>query len=104
MKKIITILLTTFLCATATAQIENSIVLDRSTFRAVQTDALTGVNIDPIGVDRSRRACARLKIFFHRMTREQMELLEPVFPSGTIDYTKCKVAEGNTVLILEITA
>ena len=104
MKKIITILLTTFLCATATAQIENSIVLDRSTFRAVQTDALTGVNIDPIGVDRSRRACARLKIFFHRMTREQMELLEPVFPSGTIDYTKCKVAEGNTVLILEFTA
>ena len=78
--------------------------MDRSTFRAVQTDALTGVNIDPIGLDRSRRACARLKIFFHRMTREQMELLEPVFPSGTIDYTKCKVAEGNTVLILEFTA
>ena len=104
MKKIFTILLTIFLCATASAQIENSIVLDRSTFRAVQSDALTGVNIDPIGVDRSRRACARLKVFFHRMTREQMEQLEPVFPSGTIDYTKCKVAEGNTVLILEFTA
>lgn len=104
MKKIITILLTTILCATATAQIENSIVLDRSTFRAVQTDALTGVNIDPIGVDLSRRPCARLKIFFHRMTREQMALLEPVYPSGTIDCTKCKVAEGNSVLILEFTA
>ncbi|MBQ1200984.1 MAG: PEGA domain-containing protein, partial [Alistipes sp.] len=93
-----------FATLTATAQIENSIVLDRSTFRAVQSDELTGVNIDPIGLDRSRRACARLKIFFHRMTREQMEQLEPVFPSGTIDYTKCKVAEGNTVLILEFTA
>jgi len=104
MKKIITILLTTFLCATATAQIENSIVLDRSTFRAVQTDDLTGVNIDPIGADLSRRPCARLKIFFHRMTREQMALLEPVYPSGTIDCTKCKVAEGNSVLILEFTA
>lgn len=104
MKKIITILLTIFLSATATAQIENSIVLDRSTFRAVQTDALTGVNIDPIGVDLSRRPCARLKIFFHRMTREQMALLEPVYPSGTIDCTKCKVAEGNSVLILEFTA
>lgn len=104
MKKIITILLTTILCATATAQIENSIVLDRSTFRAVQTDDLTGVNIDPIGVDLSRRPCARLKIFFHRMTREQMALLEPVYPSGTIDCTKCKVAEGNSVLILEFTA
>ena len=104
MKRIFAILLTLFVCATASAQIENSIVLDRSTFRAVQSDALTGVNLDPIGVDRSRRACARLKIFFHRMTREQMEQLEPVFPSGTIDYTKCKVAEGNTVLILEFTA
>ncbi len=104
MKRLLTILTLLFATLTATAQIENSIVLDRSTFRAVQTDALTGVNIDPIGLDRSRRACARLKIFFHRMTREQMELLEPIFPSGTIDYTKCKVAEGNTVLILEFTA
>ena len=104
MKKILAILLTIFLCATASAQIENSIVLDKSTFRAVQSDALTGVAVDPIGVDHSRRQCARLKIFFHRMTREQMAQLEPVFPSGTIDYTKCKVAEGNTVLILEFTA
>ena len=104
MKRLFAILTLLFATLTATAQIENSIVLDSSTFRAVQTDALTGVNIDPIGLDRSRRACARLKIFFHRMTREQMELLEPVFPSGTIDYTKCKVAEGNTVLILEFTA
>ena len=104
MKRLFAILTLLFATLTATAQIENSIVLDRSTFRAVQTDALTGVNIDPIGLDRSRRACARLKIFFHRMTREQMEQLEPIFPSGTIDYTKCKVAEGNTVLILEFTA
>ena len=104
MKRLFAILTLLFATLTATAQIENSIVLDRSTFRAVQSDELTGVNIDPIGLDRSRRACARLKIFFHRMTREQMELLEPVFPSGTIDYTKCKVAEGNTVLILEFTA
>ncbi|MBQ2423669.1 MAG: PEGA domain-containing protein, partial [Alistipes sp.] len=104
MKRLLTILTLIAVAFSASAQITNSIVLDRSTFRAVQTDALTGVNIDPIGVDRSRRACARLKIFFHRMTREQMAQLEPVFPSGTIDYTKCKVAEGNTVLILEFTA
>ena len=104
MKRLLAILTLIAVAFSATAQITNSIVLDRSTFRAVQTDALTGVNVDPIGVDRSRRACARLKIFFHRMTREQMAQLEPVFPSGTIDYTKCKVAEGNTVLILEFTA
>ena len=72
MKKIFTILLTLFVCATATAQMENSIVIDRISIRAVQTDELTGANVDPIGVDHSRRACARLKIFFHRMTREQI--------------------------------
>ncbi|MBQ2423407.1 MAG: PEGA domain-containing protein, partial [Alistipes sp.] len=104
MKRLLAILTLLSITLTATAQIENSIVIDSSSFRAVQTDALTGVNIDPIGQDRSRRPCARLKIFFHRMTREQMELFEPIFPSGTINYTKCKVAEGNTVLILEFTA
>ena len=104
MRRLFILLTAIFAFLTSSAQITNSIVLDRSTFRAVQTDALTGVNIDPIGVDRSRRQCARLKIFFHRMTREQMAQLEPVFPSGTIDYTKCKVADGNTVLILEFTA
>ena len=59
MKKILAILLTVFICATATAQMENSIVLDTKSFRAVQQDALTGVNIDPIGLDHSRQACAR---------------------------------------------
>ncbi len=104
MRRLFILLTAIFAFLTSSAQITNSIVLDKSTFRAVQSDPLTGVNVDPIGVDRSRRACARLKIFFHRMTREQMAQLEPVFPSGTIDYTKCKVAEGNTVLILEFTA
>ena len=88
MKRLLAILTLIAVAFSATAQITNSIVLDRSTFRAVQTDALTGVAVDPIGVDRSRRQCARLKIFFHRMTREQMAQLEPVFPSGTIDYVR----------------
>ena len=104
MKKIITILLTLFICATATAQITNSIVIDRSSFRAVQKDALTGANVDPIGVDHSRRACARLKIFFHKMTREQLAQLDAIFPSGTIEKTKIKVADYENVLILEMTA
>ena len=103
MKRLLALLLS-LIYLTASAQVEHSIVLDSNSFRAVQADALTGVNIDPIGMDSSRQPCARVKIFFHRMTREQMEQLEPVFPSGTIDRTKCKVAEGNTVLILEFTA
>ena len=104
MKRVVVILVALFAFLTTSAQIEHSIILEQSSFRKVNTDALTGVNIDPILKDISRNPCARLKIFFHRMTREQMEQLEPIFPSGTIDYTKCKVAEGNTVLILEFTA
>ena len=104
MKKIFAILLTLFLCATATAQVENSIVIDTKSFRAVQQDALTGANVDPIGVDHSRRACARLKIFFHKMTREQLAELDAIFPSGTIEKTKIKVADYENVLILEMTA
>ena len=38
------------------------------------------------------------------MTREEMAQLEPIFPSGTIDCIKCKVADYNSVLILEFTA
>ena len=103
MKRLLALLLS-LIYLTASAQVEHSIVLDSNSFRAVQTDALTGVNIDPIGMDSSRQPCARVKIFFHRMTREQMELLEPVFPSGTIDCIKRKVADDNTVFILEFTA
>ena len=104
MKKILAILLTIFLCATATAQMTNSIVIDGGSFRAVQTDALTGVNIDPIGLDHSRQACARVKIKFDRMTKEEIEALEVKMVSNT-DLTKQKVAQYfDNVLILEMTA
>ena len=104
MKKILAILLTIFLCATATAQMTNSIVIDGGSFRAVQTDVLTGVNIDPIGLDHSRQACARVKIKFDRMTKEEIESLEVKMVSNT-DLTKQKVAQYfDNVLILEMTA
>lgn len=106
MKRFLTLFIaaTIALCASAEGVIKQSIIIDPSTFRPVQTDQLTGVNIDPIRPDLSRRPCARIKIFFHQMTREQMGLLEAIYPSGSIQGTKCKVAEGNTVLILEMTA
>jgi hypothetical protein len=104
MKKIFTILLSLLICATATAQVENSIVIDIASLRAVQTDALTGVNIDPIGLDHSRQACARVKIKFDRMKRQQIEALEVKMRSNT-DLTKQKVADYyDNVLILEMTA
>ena len=104
MKKFLAILLSLFICLTAAAQVENSIVLDSKSFRAVQTDALTGVNIDPIGVDHSRQACARVKIKFDRMNRAQIDALVVKMRSNT-DLTKQKVADYyDNVLILEMTA
>ncbi|MBE6188683.1 MAG: PEGA domain-containing protein [Rikenellaceae bacterium] len=104
MKRLLAILILLFATLTATAQIENSIVLDRSTFRAVQSDELTGVNIDPIGLDHSRQACARIKIKFDRMNKAQIDALEVKMRSNT-DLTKQKVADYyDNVLILEMTA
>ena len=104
MKKFLAILLSLFICLTAAAQVENSIILDSKSFRAVQKDALTGVNIDPIGVDHSRQACARVKIKFDRMNKAQIDALEVKMRSNT-DLTKQKVADYyDNVLILEMTA
>ena len=94
----------TLIAFTATAQIEHSIVLDAKSFRAVQQDELTGLNIDPIGLDHSRQACARIKIKFDRMNKAQIDALEVKMRSNT-DLTKQKVADYyDNVLILEMTA
>ena len=103
MKRFLFAILTLF-AFTATAQMTNSIVIDGASFRAVQQDALTGVNIDPIGLDHSRQACARIKIKFDRMAKEEIEALDVKMVSNT-DLTKQKVAQYfDNVLILEMTA
>ena len=53
MKRLFTLLALVLSACVAFAQAEKSIIIDASKFRPVQTDALTGVNIDPIGVDYS---------------------------------------------------
>ena len=104
MRRVLILLLCAAICFTATAQMETSIVVDGGSLRAVQTDALTGVNIDPIGQDRSRQACARVKIKFDRMTKAQIDALVVKMRSNT-DLTKQKVADYyDNVLILEMTA
>ena len=104
MKRFFSILTLLFVALSASAQMEHSIVLDRSSFRAVQIDALTGVNIDPIREDSSREPCARLKIKFDRMNKAQIDALEVKMRSNT-DLTKQKVADYyDNVLILEMTA
>ncbi len=104
MRYFVVLILTFLLCATATAQTENSIVVDVGSLRAVQTDALTGVNIDPIGTDSKRQPCARVKIKFDRMSREQVDALEVVLRTNN-ELIKQKVAQYyDNVLILELTA
>lgn len=104
MRYFVTLILTFLLCATATAQTENSIVVDVGSLRAVHTDALTGVNIDPIGTDSKRQPCARVKIKFDRMSREQVDALEVVLRTNN-ELIKQKVAQYyDNVLILELTA
>ncbi|MBQ2424800.1 MAG: PEGA domain-containing protein, partial [Alistipes sp.] len=104
MRRVLILLLCAAICFTATAQMETSIVVDGGSLRAVQTDALTGVNIDPIGLDHSRQACARVKIKFDRMTKAQIDALVVKMRSNT-DLTKQKVADYyENVLILEMTA
>ena len=88
---------------TATAQSEHSIIIDQSSFRAIHNDALTGVNIDPIGVDSSRRPCARIKVKINRMSREDIDKLEVKIHSNN-QLTKSKTAEYDNGLIIEMTA
>ena len=93
------------LCAAfvAVAQSENSIIIDQNSFRPLQSDALTGVNIDPIGVDSSRRPCARIKMKINRMTREDIEKLDVKIITNN-QLTKCKTADYENGLIIEMTA
>lgn len=93
------------LCAvfTAVAQSENSIIIDQKSFRPVHTDALTGANIDPISVDSSRNPCARIKVKINRMTREDIDKIDVKIITNN-QLTKCKTADYENGLILEMTA
>ena len=104
MKKFWLLIIAIFSVLTTYAQVENSIILDKNSFRAVQRDALTGVNIDKIGEDTSRKPCARVKIKFANMSRAEVDALDIKFQSNT-DLIKRKVADYyDNVLILEMTA
>ena len=103
MKKLLSIFVALFAFAVATAQEEHSIIIDQSSFRAIQSDALTGVAIDPIGKDSSRRPCARLKVKINRMTRAEIDGIEVKIHTNN-ELIKCKTAEYDNGLILEMTA
>lgn len=101
----LTIATTIAVALTAVAQSsKNMLEIDQSSFRPVQTDVLTGVGIDKIGLDRSKRPCARIKLHVNRMTREEIDQLVVNPIGGMVELTKKRTSfEGNGI-IFEITA
>lgn len=106
MKRLLLALLSVFaVVAVAVAQTSSrSILLDEASFRPVQTDALSGIAIDKIGLDRSKRPCVRLKMRINRMTSTEVAELEVRFRGGVIDLVKQQVAHEGNGLIVEMTA
>ena len=88
----------------SSAQSSKLLEIDASSFAPVQSDALSGVAIDKIGMDPSRRPCARIKMHINRMTREEVEGLSVRTIGGNVVLTKCIVAAQGNGLIIELTA
>lgn len=103
MKKLISIFILLFAAFTAYGQAEKSIVIDQKSFRPVQLDMLTGVGVDEIMVDSSRRPCARIKMKINRMTRAEIDQIEVKIATNN-QLTKCRTADYDTGLIIEMTA
>lgn len=105
MKYLFSFLLPIYLiCSPLSAQVGSTLTLDESSFRLEQTDALAGVNIDPIGKDRSNRECFRLKLRLDRMTPEDIAKVEVKLIGGNVVMMSRTVASGGNGLILEMTA
>ena len=104
-KKIAFTLLFAILSLGATAQsAKNVLEIDQASFRPVQTGALTGVGIDKIAPDRSKRPCARIKMHINRMTREEIDELVVHPIGGMVELTKKSTAVEGNGLIFELTA
>ena len=103
MKRFFTILVALFCAITAVAQAEKSIIIDASKFRPVQSDALTGYNIDAIPQDHSRRPCARLKVKINRMTVEEIDGIQIKVATNN-EVMRCQTAAYDLGLIVEMTA
>ena len=103
MKKFVSLIILAIVAVAASAQVEHSIILDQSSLRKVQSDALTGVSVDPIRKDSSRDACARIKIRFANMNRAEVDALK-FEPRSNTDIARQDIGFYDNVLIIEITA
>ena len=88
----------------SSAQSTKLLEIDASSFAPVQTDVLSGVAIDKIGLDPSRRPCARIKMHINRMTKEEIEGISVRPIGGSVVVTKRIVAADGNGLIIELTA
>ena len=86
------------------AQSTKLLEIDASSFEPVQTDVLSGVAIDKIGTDPSKRPCARIKMHVNRMNREEINGLSVRTVGGSVVVKKCIVASEGNGLIIELTA
>lgn len=107
MKKLF-VLLISYCCAICvsaqTSQESKSLVLSQESFRLEQTDALTGINIDPIGKDPSNRKCARIKMGINRMTPDEISKVQVKIVGGNVVLTKRVPMRERGGLELEMTA
>ena len=105
MKRVLFTIIFAILAFGALAQESKQLInINQASFRPVQTDALTGVNIDKIAKDRSQRECARIKIHVNRMTREEIDQLQVVVAGGNVALTRKITAYEGNGLIVEMTA
>ncbi len=109
MKRLITIIFSMIVPLMALAQTEtqnnyHSIEIDARSLSAVQTDPISGVPIDKIGLDRSQRPCARIKMHINRMSREEIAELSVKAIGGNVEVMKQIVARQGNGLIIELTA
>ena len=93
-----------FLPLISSAQSTKLLEIDASSFAPVQTDMLSGVAIDKIGLDPSKRPCARIKMHINRMSKEEIDGLSVKTVGGSVVVTKRVVASEGNGLIIELTA
>ena len=108
MKNLFAILLCICACALfgtfAFGQSSTSIVLDALSLTPVNADAVTGLSLDPIGLDKSNRQCARIKLHINRMTPEEISQIEVRPIGGSVIVMKSAPAYDGIGLIVELTA
>ena len=99
MKKVIAFCVALLISFPLVAQDEKSIIIEQSSFKMLESGALSDVNIDPISKDSSRRPCARIKVRINRMTKEDINGIEVKIATNN-ELKKCKTAEYDNRLII----